>query len=206
VKRTGERHYLCRMCGGVNDDHGTEVEFQRHLSSWPHRSKIMQREALRCKICDIQCKYPSALASHIRSKAHLRKENPESTSVACEACGVRFRFVSALEVHQQSRAHLRKVNPEPTPPLVCDPCGVRFRCQKERDRHLASRKHATHTTTPRPGYCEVCARDYRFPSQLQIHLKSQKHARTLSKTNSCTSEPDQSIPLSPSDTQPCLAT
>jgi hypothetical protein len=171
VKRTGERHYLCRMCGRVDEDHGTEVEFQRHLSSWPHRSKIMQREALRCTVCDIQFKYPSAIA-----------------------------------IHRQSKAHLRKVNPEPTLELFCEPCGTHFRCQKERERHLSSKKHASNTTTIRSGYCEVCARDYRFPSQLQIHLKSQKHARTLSKTNSCTSEPDQSIPLSPSDTQPCLAT
>lgn len=101
-----------------------------------------------------------------------------------------------------------KEDPSLKPTETCEVCAIHFGSHKDYLRHLTSKKHAKRAEPPAvaSGYCAVCEHDYRFPSQLQIHLKSQKHARALSKTNSCTSDSDQSILLSPSDTQPCLAT
>jgi hypothetical protein len=101
VKRTQERHYLCRLCGKQDEDHGNADEFQQHLSSWPHRIIVRIMEALYCKPCGMQCRYPSVYNLHIRSKAHKQKENPQPPAVYdCDVCNV------VIQSHKDKLRHL----------------------------------------------------------------------------------------------------
>ena len=110
LKRTGERHYLCRLCGRINDDHGTEAEFQRHLSSWPHRIRILKMEQFHCTVCDLQCKYQSIYNTHLKSKGHIQKVNPQpKPTYDCETCKVILRGRTEYERHNATSKHMRRV-------------------------------------------------------------------------------------------------
>ena len=143
VKRTGLRHYLCRLCGGVDDDHGTEAEFQRHLSSWPHRSKIMQREALRCTLCDLQFRYPSAIALHRQSKAHRMKEDPSlKPADTCEVCAIHFGSHKDYVRHLGSKKHATRSDPSCPKPGYCTVCQHDYHFPSQLQIHFKSKKHA----------------------------------------------------------------
>lgn len=110
VKRTGELHYLCRLCGHTDDDHGNEEEFRRHLSSWCHRIRIMQKEALFCKVCNLQTNYPSEYKKHVRTKAHLRNENPSmNPPLKCTACATAFLCKTEEARHLATPKHAKNV-------------------------------------------------------------------------------------------------
>lgn len=120
VKRTQERHYLCRLCSGPNDDHGTEETFRSHLSSWDHKIRIRKMEALRCKVCDIQFNYPSHFNAHMKTKAHKFKVDPSSRpSMACEACNVQFRSFKEESRHIATKKHIaNSLKTDLSPPTV----------------------------------------------------------------------------------------
>lgn len=108
LKSTGERHYLCRLCGGPNDDHGVEAAFRRHLRTEFHIKKVRHMESLYCKVCDIRCKYLSHYQAHINTKAHKQKEDPSTKPVwKCEACSMPFRC-RAEEVRHLATAKHKK--------------------------------------------------------------------------------------------------
>lgn len=118
VKRTQERHYLCRLCAGPNDDHGVEESFRNHLSSWEHKIRVRKMDELRCKLCDIQFRYPSHYKAHVQSKSHKLKENPSlKPSMKCDACNVHFRSFKEESRHIQTKKHakcMEKANHENT--------------------------------------------------------------------------------------------
>ena len=106
LKRTGERRYACTLCS--KDDRGGIDGLRCHLSSRPHIDKIMQQVALHCTLCNLQCKYPSVYNTHIKSKAHLQKENPELiVEHKCEDCGVNFRCRKEMERHLATKKHAK---------------------------------------------------------------------------------------------------
>jgi hypothetical protein len=58
-------------------------------------------EALYCKPCGMQCRYPSVYNLHIRSKAHKQKENPQPPAVYdCDVCNV------VIQSHKDKLRHL----------------------------------------------------------------------------------------------------
>lgn len=111
VKRTQERHYLCRLCAGPNDDHGIEESFQRHLSSWGHKIRIKKMEELFCKVCSIQFKYPSHFKAHLQSKSHCNKADPSTKpNMTCESCNVHFRSFKEQERHNATQKHAKNTS------------------------------------------------------------------------------------------------
>ena len=116
VKRTQERHYLCRLCGGHDDDHGNVAEFQQHLSSWDHKIIVRNMEALYCNVCSMQCRYPSVYNIHIKSKAHLQKENPQPKSIVihdCEVCNVVIHSHKDKLRHLLTKKHAKHAKTDP---------------------------------------------------------------------------------------------
>lgn len=111
LKRTGEKHYLCRLCGGPNDDHGTEDEFQRHLSSWEHKINIKKMESLFCKVCTMRFPCKSKYNRHIESKSHKQKEDPTlKPNFKCEACNVKFLCKREEERHLATNKHAKNLS------------------------------------------------------------------------------------------------
>ena len=67
-------------------------------------------EALHCKACDIQFKYPSHFNIHVKSKAHHFKVNPESRpALSCDACSVHFRSYKEGARHLATKKHAKNV-------------------------------------------------------------------------------------------------
>jgi DNA adenine methylase len=143
VNRTGERHYLCRLCGHIDEDHGNESEFQRHLSSWPHKIRIKKMEALRCKTCDIQFKYQSHYNSHIESKSHKLKVDPSlKPSLSCDHCNFTFRTRAEYYRHINSDRHKKITNPPAESPTFCKICNKDYTFLSNMKAHLETAKHA----------------------------------------------------------------
>ena len=156
VLRTKERHFLCKLCSGPSGDHGNEEAFQRHLSSWGHKIRIREMEAIHCKACNLQCKYPSQYKTHIKSKSHNQKMNPEPKSeLRCEACNVSFQCRAIEQTHLKTAKHLRNTNPSKAivPNLFCETCNLQCKYPKQYEVHLTTSKHAknvakTDSSTP----------------------------------------------------------
>lgn len=143
VKRTQERHYLCRLCGSINDDHGNEEMFRIHLSSWNHRLIIRKMEALFCKSCSIQCKYPSHYNAHIKSKSHIKKETPESKpkiDYRCEVCNIEFGSRKDEIRHLATKKHIKKVTPSDDA-LFCKACNITCKYPSQYTIHSRTKKH-----------------------------------------------------------------
>lgn len=121
VNRTRERHYLCRLCAGPSHDHGTEESFQRHLSSWGHRIRVREMEAMYCNVCSLQFNYPSKFKSHLKTKAHCHKVNPQPKPIieyACVSCNVKFESRKDEIRHLATRKHAKNVaKTDSSPPL-----------------------------------------------------------------------------------------
>jgi hypothetical protein len=70
----------------------------------------MQQVALHCTLCNLQCKYPSVYNTHIKSKAHLQKENPEPKVVVerkCEHCKVTLQSNKDMIRHLATKKHAK---------------------------------------------------------------------------------------------------
>lgn len=148
VKRTQERHYLCRLCGRVDDDHGNEAEFQRHLSSWGHKIRSMQREALFCKICELQFNYPSELKKHVASKSHKHKEDPSlKPELKCDICNVTFAYKVEETRHLASKKHAKRANPSPESESYCKVCERDYKFPSQLLLHLMTAKHLSKTNS-----------------------------------------------------------
>lgn len=108
LKRTGERRYACTLCS--KDDRGGIDGLRYHLGSRPHINKVMQQAALHCTLCNLQCKYPSVYNTHIKSKAHLQKENPQPKAIVeykCEDCRVVFQSNKDKIRHLATKKHAK---------------------------------------------------------------------------------------------------
>ena len=146
VKRTGEQHYLCKLCGRVDDDHGNEAEFQRHLSSWHHKIRIMQRDALHCKVCDIQFHYPSSLKKHLASKSHKFKEDPSlRPEFKCDICNVTFSYKIEEMRHLASKKHAKRANPPTEGDSYCKVCERDYKFHSQLLLHFTTAKHLAKT-------------------------------------------------------------
>lgn len=141
-KRNGKKQYKCLLC---KCEIGDTDHMRLHLSNWFHIKKVMQQTALHCDLCNLQCKYQSVYNTHIKTKAHLQKENPQPKPVIehkCEYCKITFQSNKDKLRHLTSKKHLEKENPQPAIEHKCDDCNVVFRCRRERERHLTTKKHA----------------------------------------------------------------
>lgn len=144
LKRNGERHYLCRLRGGVNDDHGDEAAFRQHLRSPIHLVKIRRMESLHCTVCDMQFRFPSLFRNHTLSKSHQQKVNPQPKPVSefkCEPCGVVFSNQKDYARHLDTRKHMRKINPPSEKPYFCKECSVDCKFPYRMAQHIATQKH-----------------------------------------------------------------
>lgn len=145
VLRTKERHFLCKLCSGPSGDHGNEESFHRHLSSWSHKIRIREMEALHCNACNLQCRYPSQYKIHIQSKRHKQNVNNEpKPDLKCEACNVSFQCRAIQQAHIKTAKHLRNTNPIPpvVPNLFCEACHLQCKYPKQYELHLTTAKHA----------------------------------------------------------------
>ena len=105
IKRTGKRKYECTLC---HMEIGDTEQMRLHLSNWFHIKKVMQQTALHCDLCNLQCKYQSVYDKHIKSKAHLQKENPQPIlEYKCEDCVVKFRCRREMERHLTTKKHAK---------------------------------------------------------------------------------------------------
>lgn len=139
VTRTGERHYLCRLCGRVDDDHGNENEFRRHLSSWGHMIRVKKMEALYCATCDRQYQFQSHFDSHMKSRIHNPRTKPE---LKCDVCDTKFSCKSEQLKHLQTKKHAKNLQPKETSKYHCEVCNLFCKCQTHYETHLATAKHA----------------------------------------------------------------
>ena len=111
LKRTGERHYLCRLCGGPNDDHGSEVFFRRHLQTTFHLNKVRHMESLYCTVCNLRFEFDSKYKRHISSTAHRHKADPSTKPVFhCDACDMPFRCRAEEIRHLATAKHRKNVS------------------------------------------------------------------------------------------------
>ena len=107
IKRTGKRKYECTLCHMEIGDTG---HMRLHLSNWFHIKKVMQETALHCDLCNLQCKYQSVYNTHIKSKAHLHKENPQPKAIVeykCESCSVTFQSNKDKLRHLTTKKHAK---------------------------------------------------------------------------------------------------
>lgn len=108
LKRTGERRYACELCS--KDDRGGIESLLYHLGSRPHINKVMQETALHCDLCNLQCKYQSVYDKHIKTKAHLHKENPQPKAIVeykCEDCKITFQSNKDKLRHLTTKKHAK---------------------------------------------------------------------------------------------------
>jgi uncharacterized C2H2 Zn-finger protein len=142
IRRTGKRKYDCKLC---HMEIGGTEQMRLHLSNWFHIKKVMQQTALHCDLCNLQCKYQSVYNTHIKSKAHLQKENPQPKPVIehkCDDCKITFQSNKDKLRHLISKKHLQKEKPETIIEHKCEDCNIVFRCRTEKERHLTTKKHA----------------------------------------------------------------
>ena len=111
IRRTQETRYQCSICTkGFMTHHGDIVGIRCHLTSRQHIEKIMEQEALFCKICQVKCKHPSQYKIHIETKGHKQKENPQLKSeLKCEVCDVKFRSYVEEARHRITKKHSNMV-------------------------------------------------------------------------------------------------
>ena len=105
IRRTGNRKYECKLCHMeiVNTE-----QLRFHLRNGYHIKKVMQQAALHCDLCNLQCKYQSVYNTHIKSKAHLQKENPQPIiEYKCDDCAVKFRCRREKERHLTTKKHAK---------------------------------------------------------------------------------------------------
>jgi len=153
VKRTQEKHYLCRLCAGPNDDHGIEESFRKHLSSWDHKIRIRKMEALHCKVCSIQFRYPSQFHAHTKSKAHNNKQNPQPKPIveySCGCCNTKFDSKKDELRHLTTKKHIKNASPssDTTSALFCRTCNLQCKYPKQYEVHLSTKKHAKNVAKP----------------------------------------------------------
>ena len=105
IKRTGESRHACNLC---KCEVGNTDSLRYHLKHPFHLKKVMQQVALHCSLCNLQCKYQSVYDKHIKTKAHLHKENPETIiEHKCEDCNVTFRCWKEKERHLTTKKHAK---------------------------------------------------------------------------------------------------
>jgi len=105
IIRTGKRKYECTLC---HMEIGDTDHMRLHLRNWFHIKKVMQQTALHCDLCNLQCKYQSVYDKHIKSKAHLQKENPQPMiEYKCDDCAVKFRCRREMERHLTTKKHAK---------------------------------------------------------------------------------------------------
>jgi hypothetical protein len=83
-----------------------------HLKSTKHKERMMELEGLSCKTCNFHCKYPSAYASHLSSKAHKAKENPQPKVIktwSCSICDITIGSHKDELRHLETRKHAKNV-------------------------------------------------------------------------------------------------
>jgi uncharacterized C2H2 Zn-finger protein len=107
IKRTGKRKYECKLCHMeiVNTE-----QLRFHLRNGYHIKKVMQQTALHCDLCNLQCKYQSVYDKHIKSKAHLQKENPQPKVIIdykCEDCKITFQSNKDKLRHLTTKKHAK---------------------------------------------------------------------------------------------------
>ena len=147
VKRTQEKHYLCRLCSGPTGDDGIEESFRTHLSSWDHKIRVRKMEALRCKVCDIQFRYPSHFNAHVKSKTHKWKVDPStkpSKDYSCTCCNVTFDSKKDEDIHLTTKKHAKNSAPvsDTASAIFCTMCNLQCKYRKQYEIHLTTTKHA----------------------------------------------------------------
>ena len=106
-KRNGKKQYKCLLC---KCEIGDTEQMRLHLSNWFHIKKVMQQTALHCDLCNLQCKYQSVYDKHIKSKAHLQKENPQPKAIVeykCEDCKITFQSNKDKLRHLTTKKHAK---------------------------------------------------------------------------------------------------
>jgi hypothetical protein len=137
--------FTCSNCGPPSEDHGPERLARFHLRTPNHLKKVRQMEALHCKVCNLQCKYPSHYATHINSKAHKHRENPQPRPIVeykCEICEVTFHSNNDRLRHLETRKHKMRANPPAENPCFCKVCTITCKYPYQYTAHLATAKHA----------------------------------------------------------------
>lgn len=114
ITRTQETRYQCSLCtSGYLTHHGDIAGIRCHLRSRQHIEKIMQQEALFCKVCQLQCKFPSQYKLHLDTKAHKQKENPQpkvKKIYRCELCDVVFQSQKDELRHLVTKKHMNMIS------------------------------------------------------------------------------------------------
>ena len=65
---------------------------------------------MRCDICNLQCKYPSELHKHLRTKSHRLKENPEiKPDLKCDVCNIKFLCKAEETRHMVTQKHAKNL-------------------------------------------------------------------------------------------------
>lgn len=105
-----ETWYKCMLCDPVTP-YGNSMAIQRHLSSSFHNNTRMQQEALFCKVCNLQCKYPSHYKAHVISRGHRLALDPTlRPELKCQTCSVQFRSYKEQTRHLATNKHAKNVS------------------------------------------------------------------------------------------------
>jgi len=144
---TGERPYLCVVCG-----------FNTHTpSNLIDHMKLHTREnAVACSVCDKTFPQKYAL------KDHMLIHTGEKPHI-CAICGRSFRLKQALQTH--SRTHTGQK------PYQCPTCQQHF--TDRRTLHIHIKRH----NEVRAYTCSVCVRLFTTSSQLVVHQRTHTEER-----------------------------
>ena len=143
--KVGSSHYICLVCQTKYSMFGRTLEkFEEHLSSWEHKIKVRRMEALFCKHCNLQCKYPSQLKSHNETKTHKRNVEPTlKPDFNCSVCNIQCSSHKDYLRHRETKKHAKNLQPsESSSKYHCEACNLTCKFPKQYKVHLTTAKHA----------------------------------------------------------------
>lgn len=141
--KSGELRYKCLVCQHKYSVVGVNCEkFKQHLSSPAHRIRVKRMDAMYCTACNLQFRYPSHYNTHLKTKGHALKTNPEvKLQFKCDACQLNFRSRAEHMRHIATDRHKNTINP-PKSKSFCEVCDKDYKFVCNMKTHLATTKHA----------------------------------------------------------------
>ncbi|KAG0726607.1 Zinc finger protein 41 [Chionoecetes opilio] len=143
VERTGDKKFLCTVCGKT---------FTQKISLQYHHIYVHNGERkAACPHCDYRAPDKAKLSVHLRTHSKLRP-------FVCELCKATFKFRSTYRSHVAR--HTNSGN------YVCSQCNKAFTMASE------LREHRRIHGQERPFVCPLCAMTFKQKKQLRVHHRA----------------------------------